>query len=164
MERHITDNNPLSQALRKITYGFYIVTSKHEDDVAASTMCWVSQVSFEPPMVMVSVKNNSKLQEVIQKSKKFAVNIVGKAGKPMLRPFMKETNEENGKINDYKYQEGQSGIPVFKDLPALFECEVREVSNPGDHTVFIGEVIHTDVQNEMAEPLITWETDLRYGG
>jgi flavin reductase (DIM6/NTAB) family NADH-FMN oxidoreductase RutF len=165
MERKIIERNVITQALRKITYGFYILTSKHEDKLAAGTVCWVSQVAFEPPLVMTAVKVNSHLRNVIKDSGVFAINVVGKAEKPMLWAFFKATkHDEENRLNGYKYEEGVLGCPIITRLPAFFECKVTEVIEPGDHTIFIGEVVNPGVTNVYAEPLIEWETDLRYGG
>lgn len=164
MERQIIEKNTITQALRKITYGFYIVTAKSEDEIAAGTMCWVSQISFEPPMVMVAVKNRSHLKSVIEKSRSLAINIVGKAEKPMLSPFFKDTKVEEHKLNGYHYHNGELNCPILEGLPAYLECKIVETTSPGDHTVFMGEVVNHGVRNKDAEPLIEWETDLRYGG
>jgi flavin reductase (DIM6/NTAB) family NADH-FMN oxidoreductase RutF len=164
MERKIVEKNVITQALRKITYGFYILTSKFEDKLAAGTVCWVSQVAVEPPLVMTAVKVNSHLRNVIKESGVFALNVVGKAEKPMLWPFFKETKVEDGLLNGFRYETGILGCPILTMLPAFFECRVVEVIEPGDHTLFIGEVVNPGVTNVDAEPLVEWETDLRYGG
>ena len=113
---------------------------------------------------MVGVKKDSHLKNVIDKSGNFALNVVGKAEKPMLWPFFKDTKVEDDKINGYKYTTGELGCPLIDDLPAYLECKVIEKTEPGDHTVYIGEVVNPGVRNKDAEPLIEWETDLRYGG
>jgi flavin reductase (DIM6/NTAB) family NADH-FMN oxidoreductase RutF len=46
-------------ALRMFTYGLYVVTSVHEGDRGAFTANWLSQVSFDQPLVMVSVERDS---------------------------------------------------------------------------------------------------------
>ena len=75
-KRHVIEKNIITQALRKITYGFYILTAKKDEDIGAGTVCWASQVSFEPPLIMVGVKKQSHLKEVIEKSGNFALNVV----------------------------------------------------------------------------------------
>ena len=42
-------------ALRLFTYGLYAVTAKHGDEVSAMTVNWISQASFDPPMIMLAV-------------------------------------------------------------------------------------------------------------
>ncbi len=164
MERKIIEKNEITQALRKITYGFYILTSKNGDEVAAGTVCWACQVSFEPPLVMTAVKVKSHLRNVIKDSGAFALNVVGKAEKPILWPFFKDTQVEDHRLNGFKYEEGILGCPLLEQLPVYLECKLTEIIEPGDHTIFIGEVVNPGIRNVDAVPLVEWETDLRYGG
>lgn len=164
----------ISLALKKISYGFYIVTTKaHAEDLstresdyyAAGTVSWVSQISFDPPMVMVAIQKDSDLNETIQRSQTFAINIVGKAELAMLKDFSNESKIEGTRINGYAFEEMETGAPILKDVPAYFECSLHDaLTTEGDHMVFIGKVINAHVRNEDAEPLMEWETDFHYGG
>ena len=166
-------NEQVSQALRKITYGFYIVTTRkrgeemstHEQDyVAAATVSWVSQASFDPPLVTVAIRKQSDLHETIEKSRVFAVNIVGKGDQDMLKPFAEKSRVEGSKINGFSFQDGETGAPILDEAPAYFECKVVEDITRGDHTVFVGEVVAGGTRDANAVPLIEWETNMHYGG
>ena len=168
-----TDNSEISKALKKITYGFYIVTTRKsseemstrdEDFVAAGTVSWVSQASFEPKLVTIAVKKQSDLHETIEKSRIFAVNIVGKYNKDMPAPFAKDTTVKDNTINGFPFEDGQTGAPILKDVPAYFECKVREDITIGDHSIFVSEVVAGGVRDAEALPLTEWETDMHYGG
>lgn len=173
-ERKVEKHNPVSQALKKITYGFYIVTTRklaeemttrNEDYVAAGTVSWVSQGSFDPPLVTVAIKKHSDLHETIEKSRTFAINIVGKDQKDMLSPFAKESKVEESKINGYAFANGEhTQAPVLNDVPAYLECKVVEDVTIGDHSIFVAEVIGGDTRDAEAVPLVEWETNLHYGG
>lgn len=172
-ERKINKHNEVSQALKKITYGFYIVTSRkkseemstrEEDYISAGTVSWVSQGSFDPPLVTVAIKKQSDLHETIEKSRVFAVNIVGKEGGDMLSSFAKESSIEGNKINGFSFSEEKTGAPILNDVPAYFECKLREDVTIGDHSIFVGEVVNGATRDEDAVPLTEWEADLHYGG
>ncbi len=167
------DNSEISKALRKITYGFYIITTRKsseemstrdKDYVAAGTVSWVSQASFEPKLVTIAVKKQSDLHETIEKSRIFAVNIVGKYNKDMPAPFAKDTTVKDDTINGFPFEDGQTGAPILKDVPAYFECKVREDITIGDHSIFVSEVVAGGVRDAEALPLTEWETDMHYGG
>jgi flavin reductase (DIM6/NTAB) family NADH-FMN oxidoreductase RutF len=38
-------------ALRAINYGLYVVTAKQGDELAAAGVNWLTQASFEPPLL-----------------------------------------------------------------------------------------------------------------
>lgn len=173
-KRKIMKSDKLTQALKKITYGFYIVTTRksaqemstrEEDYIAAGTVSWVSQASFEPPLVTVAIKKHSHLHETIEKSRIFAVNIAGKGQLEVLRPFAKESKIEGNKINGCAFTDGEAtGAPILEDVPAYFECKVVEDITIGDHSIFVGEVLGGDARDTDAVPLSEWETNLHYGG
>ena len=175
MERTVGKHDTLAIALKKISYGFYILTTRKEkgehsqrqdDYYAAGLVSWVTQCSFDPPMVAVAVQKTSDLNETIAKSKVFAINVLGKADLPMISPFSKKTQVEPGKLNGYAFEDGEkTGVPVFKSVPAYVECKVKEiVHSEADHVIMIAEVVNASVLNADAEPLMEWETEYHYGG
>ena len=173
-DRLVTNTDNIAQVLKKISYGFYVLTTKknaediqtrEQDYYAAGLVSWVSQCSIDPPMVVVAVQNETNLHETIRKSKVFALNILGKADKPMISPFSKESKVEENRLNGYKFMEGSTGSPVLNDCPAYIECHLEEVAGKqGDHTLLIGKVVSVGLRNPMAEPLMEWETEYHYGG
>ena len=52
------DPNIKKQALRKFTYGLYIVMCVDGGEVNGFTANWLTQVSFEPPLLAVSIEND----------------------------------------------------------------------------------------------------------
>ncbi len=151
------------KALRMITYGLYVLTSKSGDRYSAGTVNWLSQASFEPPLVMVGVKRDSGLHSLILESGVFAVNVLGYDQKDIASAFFKPTNVEGDKINGYKFELGETGSPLLVDLPAFFECRVVDKVERGDHTIFVGQVVNAGVRNET-KPLVMWDTGWFYGG
>ena len=61
--------------LRHFTYGLYALTVKREGDEHGITANWVSQASFDPPMVVVAVESTSKMIEMIRDAHHFAISI-----------------------------------------------------------------------------------------
>lgn len=173
-ERLVTNDDELALTLKKITYGFYIVTSvkngqelqtREEDYLAAGLVSWVSQCSFDPPMIMMAIQKQSNLAETIRKSRVFAVNILGKADVKMIPPFSKNSQVEENKINGYLFKKGTTGCPVFESVPAYLECHLEEVvESQSDHVVLVGKVVNHHLENPDAEPLMEWETNYHYGG
>jgi flavin reductase (DIM6/NTAB) family NADH-FMN oxidoreductase RutF len=61
------DANAMKAALRMIAYGIYILTAKGGDGtVAAATVNWVTQTSFDPPLVAVGVKADSSAYATVK--------------------------------------------------------------------------------------------------
>ncbi len=167
-----------TQALKKITYGFYILTTRKNaeelstrstDYIAAGTVCWVSQVSFNPPMVMVAVRKDSDLNETIQKSCVFAINYIGSANEALIDPFSHKTdvNDEEGinRLNGYTFEDGVTGSPLITACPVAIECQLADSLTPkGDHVIFVGEVVSATIRDANARMISDLDVDYNYGG
>jgi flavin reductase (DIM6/NTAB) family NADH-FMN oxidoreductase RutF len=151
------------KALRLITYGLYVATSRHGEEFAAGTINWASQSSFTPALVMAGIKVDSRLHSVIAASNAFAIHIVGKDQKEFATTFFKGALREGDKISGYRFEEGSTGAPILIDAPAWFECRVLDSVARGDHTIYVGEVVDAGVRREV-EPLTLRDTGFFYGG
>lgn len=153
------------QVLRMIPYGLYVMTARDGDMYAAGTVNWLSQASFNPPLVMVGVKADSGLHALIERTGHFAVNILASGQKDIAAAFFRATQVEGNKINGYTFEPGPStGAPLLVDLPAWFEAKVTDAVKRGDHTVFVAEVINVGLRRPDAKPLLLHETGWYYGG
>jgi flavin reductase (DIM6/NTAB) family NADH-FMN oxidoreductase RutF len=75
----IMDADQKKTALRMIPYGLYVLTAQDKSGArTAATVNWVTQASFEPPLVVVGVKADSHAKTVIGASGTFALNFLGK--------------------------------------------------------------------------------------
>jgi len=140
------DPNAKKTALRMIPYGLYVLTGRtKEGEIAAATVNWVTQVSFEPPLVVVGVKADSHSHDVIKKSRAFALNVLGKGQQKTAFAFFKPVEVADGKISGESYHDGSTGAPLLDSTPAFFECKLIDTVERGDHSVFVGEVVAVGV-------------------
>lgn len=150
-------------ALRMLTYGLYVVTARHGENVGAGTITWLSQSSFEPPLVMIGIQRDSSLNQAIVASRAFAVHLIGKSQKKLATAFFKTATVQGNQLNGFAFATGVTGAPVLADTPAWFECRVRDEIDRGDHTVFVAEVVEAGVHREE-EPLTLKDASFFYGG
>lgn len=151
------------KALRLLTYGLYIATSRDLNGYAGGTINWLSQSSFSPPLVMAGIQRDSSLHQAIATSGIFAVHVVGRSQKDMATSFFKGAAVQGDTMNGFRFGLGVTGAPVLVDPPAWFECRVVEKLFRGDHTIFVGEVVAAGVRGNE-EPLTLREAGFAYGG
>ena len=134
--------NDKKQALRMIPYGLYVLTGESADQqVAASTVNWVTQTSFDPPLVAVGVKSDSGAYAALKQSGSFALNFLGKGQQGMAFTFFKPAEVEDGKISGEAYRDGSTGSPILDSAPACVEFKVAEIVERGDHHIVVGEAV-----------------------
>ena len=141
------DPNVKKTALRMIPYGLYVLTAakKGGGEVAAATVNWVTQVSFEPPLVAVGVKTDSHAHPLIKETKAFALNVLGKGQQALAFTFFKPADLKDGKISGEAFKAGTTGAPILASTLAYVECRLVETVEKGDHSVFVAEVVGAGV-------------------
>lgn len=142
------DADQKKAALRMIPYGLYVITGKDRAGrVTAATINWVTQASFEPPLIAVGVKVDSSAHEVIKDSGTFALNVLSKAQQGAAFAFFKTVEAEGNSIGGEEFTEGSTGSPVLKSVPAYVECNLVDTVERGDHSIFVGEVVDAGVSD-----------------
>lgn len=140
------DSEAKKTALRMIPYGLYVLTGATKDGrIAAATVNWVTQASFDPPLVVVGVKADSGAHGVIKEAGAFALNILGKEQGGTAYAFFKPTEREGDRIGGEAFRSGSTGAPVIESCPAYVECKLVELVERGDHSIFVGEVVEAGV-------------------
>ncbi len=159
------DEKIRQHVLRMIPYGLYVATARHGDEVAAATISWLSQASFQPPLVMAALKKDGYLYALVRQAGGFAVNVLGSGQKDMAAAFFRGGRLEDGKLNGYPVEPGPvTAAPLLVDAPAWFEVRVTDVVERGDHAVVVGEVVEVGLRDPEARPLLLSETGWHYGG
>jgi flavin reductase (DIM6/NTAB) family NADH-FMN oxidoreductase RutF len=137
-------------ALRMIPYGLYVLTGQTPDDrFAAATINWVTQASFQPPLVAVGVKADSNAHSVIKQSRAFALNVLAKGQQALAFAFFKPAERVGNLIGGEPFSSGKSGSPILQNAAAYIDCTLVDTVERGDHSVFVGEVIDVGVSRPI---------------
>ena len=140
-----------------------IVATGDEAQWDAFTANWVTQVSFDPPLVAVSVENTSTSLPIIRRIGRFSINVfdatqrdlAGKLGKPFARSPEKLEGLSRGV--------GEHGTPVLLDGLAWIECELVSEQAAGDSTLVLGRVVGANVLRRE-EPLTMLAAGFKHAG
>ncbi len=157
------DEQAKKTALRMIPYGLFGLGVGTGNEATISTVNWVTQASFAPPLVAVGVKKDSGAYALIESTRKFAVSVLASGQKDVAFAFFKHVTPEGGKIAGYDFETGTTGAPILMDAPAWFECEVTEIVAGGDHAIVVGQVIGAGVRDSR-DALTLKECGVNYGG
>lgn len=135
------DDDKKKSTLRMIPYGIYVMTARDSDgNVGAGTVNWVTQTSFDPPLVAIGVKTDSGLYATVKAAGQFALNMLGKGQQGIAFGFFKPAEVDGNTISGEPVSDGANGAPVLDNAPAAVECKVAEIVALGDHHIVVGEV------------------------
>ena len=144
------DPDVKKNALRMIPYGIYVMTAENASgDVAAATVNWVTQTSFDPPLVAIGVKPDSGIYHTCKDAECFALNMLGKGQQGAAFSFFKPVEKDGNMISGEAFHSGGNGAPILNSAPASIECSVSQIIEHGDHHIVIGEVTGADVAVEL---------------
>ena len=157
------DVNTKRKVLRTFTYGLYAVSCTDDGEVNAFTANWLSQASFDPPLIMVSVENETKSLPMILRSGIFTVNVLRSGARELAGKLGKSALRVPDKLAGIGYEIGANGCPILHDALAWVACEVRHTAPAGDSTLIIAEVVDTDMLAE-GQALTMAEAGFRHAG
>jgi len=71
----------LARALAALTTGIYVLTVRDGARRHGMSSSWVTQVSADPPLLMVAVDRRHFSHRVLEATGRFALNVVGQKGR-----------------------------------------------------------------------------------
>jgi len=147
--------------LGKMTYGIYVLTSAADQVVNGMIASWVSQVSYDPLLLMVAIHPNRYTHDLIKKNGYFALNVISKRQKEYLERF--KGPDPKLKFSFVEWKKEITGAPILIDCIGYMECKVKETYAPGNHTLFVAEVVAAEFKSDET-PLSTSDYEGVYLG
>lgn len=157
------DSRALRDCLGCFATGVVVVTALNADGRPAGlTVNSFSSVSLDPPLVLWSLRRDSRILSAFQASPGFIINVLAANQTDVSSRFA-------GRFNGERYENWQNvvwdrglyGIPRLVGVHAALECEKHARHQGGDHVIFVGRVVGISV-NAEASPLVYYRG--RYAG
>jgi flavin reductase (DIM6/NTAB) family NADH-FMN oxidoreductase RutF len=129
-----------------MTYGIYVLTSFYKEEINGMIASWVSQVSYDPLLIMAAVHTHRYSHHLIEKGGCFALHVLARGQADFLKRF--KGPDRQAKFSALQWDRGTTGSPVLKDCMAYFEGRVVDQFSPGNHTLFFAEIVDARVVAE----------------
>ncbi|HOO56147.1 MAG TPA: flavin reductase family protein [bacterium] len=128
------------EVLRKFSYGLYVLGVKAGDIVNGMTASLVSQVSIDPPRVMVAVHRDRFTHGLVKEAGIFSLSVLRKDQAHLMGKFKGSKEVTDNAINGVEIEYAGGGVPVLKESAGYVVCRLSQMVDAGDHTIFIGDV------------------------
>jgi len=137
-------------ALRKISYGMYILTSKNGDKINGQIANAVLQMTSDPITIGVCVNHNNLTHEFIDKSKVFTISILSDdTPMKLIGNFGYKSGHDIDKFVGINYKIGKNGVPIVLDSTVAFlELELINHVGMDSHTMYVGKVVNGDILSD----------------
>lgn len=143
------------EALFKISYGLYIVSSGNNDRGNGFISNTFFQVTAEPPRFVSCCNKDNFTAGLIRETGAFSVSIIHKDTDPdVIGRFGYKSGKDTDKMAGMKVIYGETGVPiVLNDCIAYLECKVIETIDVGTHLMFIGELVQSVILDDSRDAL-----------
>ena len=141
-------------ALGRWATGVTIVTACDGERVHGMTVSAFTEVSLEPPLVLVCADKTSNTLPFIEAGRAFAVNMLSSGQQALSNKFASKKDEWR-RFDDTAYERGKTGAPLLAGVVANLDCRTIAEHHHGDHVVFVGEV--EEVRTFDRPPLLHYQ-------
>lgn len=143
------------EALFKISYGLYIVSSGNKDQGNGFISNTFFQVTSEPPRFASCCNKDNYTATLILETGAFSVSVIHKDTDPdIISRFGYKSGKDTDKFSGLNIKYGETGVPiVLNDSIAFLECKVVQTIDVGTHYMFIGELLQSEVIDDTKEAL-----------
>ncbi len=138
------DEAGFKKAMSRFAAGVTVVTAEFGGRSYGVTVSAFSSLSLDPPLVLVCVGKSSSVHDAIRKGERFVVNVLAQDQEDISNRF---ASKSENKFAGLPTRIGKLGVPVVDGALAVVECRLYETLPGGDHTIFVGEVVHADLED-----------------
>ncbi len=137
-----------------MTYGVYVVAVRSQGVTRAYTSTWTYQLSFEEPVIAISVSPKHDTYPLIDREGWFTASIL--AGDQIeAAQYFSYPGHRFRYVGDYLAE--VDGVPVVDGCVGWLMCRVVERVPVRDHTLFIAEVERVG-EGRLREPALTYSS------
>jgi flavin reductase (DIM6/NTAB) family NADH-FMN oxidoreductase RutF len=138
--------------LRRFAKAVVIITAQHGDQRFAMAATAVSELSMDPPSMLICVNRSASIHAPLSEGAHFCLNILHSSQEAISAIC---SGREKGEV---RFQHGAwtqsaGGLPYLEDAQASFLCRNERAIDYGTHTVFIG-VVEEVLTSGAVDPLV----------
>ena len=137
------DQASIAAVLGKLASEVFVLTAADGDRRNGQIVCWVQPATIVPqvPRVLVGIGRLTYTRELIEASRRFALNLLGKDQWRWVPHFGFRSGREADKFATVPFERGMTGSPLLPGIVGYLECEVRSVLDGGTHLFYLADVL-----------------------
>lgn len=138
-----------------------LISSRYRAKDNLMPAAWHMPSSFSPLLYCVSIGIQRYTHELISKSRVYAVNFMDSSYLPKIRYLGSISGRDLDKFSAAGIPKSEClkiDCPRVSDALGTLECSVIQSVPSGDHTIFIGQVVHAWIGRK------SWDRVLHLGG
>ncbi|GAB4500291.1 MAG: hypothetical protein OHK003_19870 [Anaerolineales bacterium] len=147
------DPEALRSAMRAWSAGVTVVTAAHDGEMHGMTVNSFTSISLDPPLLIISLQQNTRTHELVTKSRAFGLTILAADQIKVSDLFAGRMPEVADRMAAVKTEILVTGSPLIVGGLAWLDCRILQTYDAGKTTLFIAEAIAARATGS-GEPLI----------
>jgi len=148
----MTTSSEFKSGMRRLVSGVSLITTAYGGNKFGTIVTSVTSVSAEPPTLLMCLNHANSCHDAVMKSGVFCVNLLPRNAEDLSVRFATPKDRDQ-RFNTGHWMNVVTGAPVLEEATASFDCRVKSHFTANSHTIFVGEVEHVRLREEMA-PLV----------
>lgn len=135
------DPEALRSAMRAWSAGVTVVTAAYNGEMHGMTVNSFTSISLSPPLLIVSLQNDTRTHALVMKSRAFGVTILASDQKEISDLFAGRMPEVENRMSAVQTETLVTGSPLITGGLAWLDCRVLQTYDAGKTTLFIAEAV-----------------------
>lgn len=144
----------LKRSLGQMMHGVQVVGAHHDGVSRAYCSHWVSQVSFDEPILMASVSPKHDTYPLLLATGQFAVSVLAGDQVAAGQYFSYPGRKFRHLADEFLVTFPGTDLPVVRDAIAWLQCEVFDTKQVADHVLFFARVVAVQPGRLKEPPLL----------
>jgi flavin reductase (DIM6/NTAB) family NADH-FMN oxidoreductase RutF len=150
VNQNVTDTMRLG--LRRYAKSVMVITCTYQGVRYAMSATAVSELSLDPPTMLICVNQSAGLHAALSAGADFAINMLHAGQEHIARNCGGGLRGEE-RFDEGDWQASDFGPPILADAQAYFVCRQEQRIDHGTHSIFIGQVVAAYSADDI-DPLV----------
>lgn len=135
------DSTDLKQVMRRWPSGVAVLTARGINAAHGMTVNSFTSVSIDPPLVTVTLANDTRTKAILDESGFFVINMLAEGQQELSDVFAGRIPDHENRFAGVKVITGQHGIPMLAEAAAHLECRVVHKYVMENSTLYVAAVM-----------------------
>lgn len=133
-----------------LDYPMFIVTAAAEGERAGCLVGFTTQVSIDPPRMLICLSVQNHTYRVARRADMLAVHVLGQDQRDLAKLFGEASGDDVDKFGRCSWRLGPGDVPLIEDCPRRIVGRVLRQDPFGDHVGFLLDPIELEVTSTDA--------------
>lgn len=148
----------VADLFRRLSTGVYVIGVADGGRRNAFTAAWLTQVSFEPLLLALSVNPEHASWPLLLEGGGFVVSVLRRDQLPLVAAFGTRSGRDTDKLAGVPWRPGRSGAPILTNAVAWLDCRLHARFPAGDHEIVLARPVAGELVAPEAVPLLYADT------